>query len=43
MLKLFCKNNVIVNNEKQQIYRRIKFTDYEMRVAINVLDSNARR
>ena len=43
MLKFFRKNNVIVSNENQQVYRRIKFTDYEMRVAINALDSQRRR
>ena len=39
MLKFFRKNNVIVSNENQQVYRRIKFTDYEMRVTINAIDS----
>ena len=43
MLKFFRKNNVIVSNENQQVYRRIKFTDYEMRVAINALDSQRKK
>ena len=38
MLMFFRKNNVIVSNQNQQVYRRIKFTDYEMRVTINALD-----
>ena len=43
MLKFFRKNNVIVSNENQQVYRRIKFTDYEMRVVINALDSQRKK
>ena len=42
MLKLFRKNKVIVSNENQQVYRRIKFSDYEMRVTINAIDSQRR-
>ena len=43
MLMFFRKNKVIVSNENQQVYRRIKFTDYEMRVAINALDSQRKK
>ena len=43
MLMFFRKNNVIVSNQNQQVYRRIKFTDYEMRVAINALDSQRKK
>lgn len=46
MLNIFrkkTKNTVKVKKESEKVYRRIKFTDYEMRVAINALDSQRKK
>ena len=46
MLNIFrkkTKNTVKVKKETEKVYRRIKFTDYEMRVTINALDSQRKK
>ena len=46
MLNIFrkkTKNTVKVKKEPEKVYRHIKFTDYEMRVAINALDSQRKK
>ena len=46
MVNLFRKktrNMGKYKKEPKKVYRRIKFTDYEMRVAINALDSQRKK
>ena len=43
MLNFLTKKKELANSDNSQIYRRIKFTDYDMRVTINALDSQRKK